>query len=222
MIRTPVRVLIADLQRLFARSLAILLNGEGKFQAIDEDVSSGLETLKAVAGVASPCDLVILDYWIRGMTGPATTRALLRFSEPPKVVLMGSFHTPSEVNEAFAAGASAFVSKTVGFPTLLEVLEGVAAGRSGLYAPDAGRPIQEIEVPAGAPDEVVERLATLTLREIEVLSLLSFAPVEKVAKILAISLGTLRNHIYNILRKTDARSQIEAIDIARRQGLIDG
>jgi len=214
------RVLIADLQRLFARSLGMLLAAEGRFQVIEKDLSSGLETVKSVSAAGMGCDLVILDYWIRGMTGPATTRALLRLSEPPLVVLMGSFHTPAETSEAIGAGAAAFVSKSVGISTFLEIVNRVADGESGLYAAGPNGSIEEIKIPS-SDDEIRDRMATLTLREIEVLSLLSFAPVEKVAKTLSISLGTLRNHIFNILRKTEARSQIEAIDIARRHGLID-
>ncbi|MGH2771893.1 MAG: response regulator transcription factor, partial [Actinomycetota bacterium] len=131
------------------------------------------------------------------------------------------FHTALEVNEAFQSGAAAFVSKSAGFLDLIEVVRRVISGEGCLYLGGPGEKLEVLPPPESDDDETWRRLMTLTVREIEVLSLLSFAPVEKVARTLSISLGTLRNHISNILRKTGARSQIEAIDVARRVGLID-
>lgn len=216
-----VSVMVADSQRLFARSLAATLDNAGGFEVLDASPVTGLETIKLLSASAAQCDLVILDYWIGGMTGPATTRAIRRTSMAPSVVLTGWFHSVFEVNEALRAGGAAFVSKGAGFSDLLETIRRVAAGDPSLYKVDGEGGLQIVEPPKPDRDEVWERLMTLTVREIEVLSLISFAPVEKVAKELSISLGTLRNHIYNILRKTHSRSQIEAIDIARRVGLIE-
>lgn len=216
-----VSVMVADSQRLFARSLAATLDETGEFKVLDASPETGLETIKLVSDSSAGCDLVILDYWIGGMTGPATTRAIRRTSVAPNVVLTGWFHTLAEVNEALRAGGAAFVSKSAGFSDLLETIRRVAAGDPSFYKVDGDGGLQVMQPLETEPDEIWERLMTLTVREIEVLSLISFAPVEKVAKEMSISLGTLRNHIYNILRKTHSRSQIEAIDIARRVGLVD-
>ena len=219
----PVRVLVADSQKLFSGALATTLETAGGFKVLEQRPATGLDTIKLLADQAAVCDLVILDYWIARMPGPATTRAIRKLPAPPSVVLTGWFHTPVEVKEASQAGAAAFVSKSAGFAELLEVIRRALAGESFLYRGEGAKGVEALTLapPAGNADEVWSRLMTLTVREIEVLSLLSYAPVEKVAKNLSISLGTLRNHISNILRKTEARSQIEAIDIARRVGLID-
>lgn len=218
---SPVSVLIADSQRLFARSLAVALDKAGGFDVLDANPGTGLETIKLLADFAGHCDLVILDYWISGMTGPATTRAIRRSSPAPRVVLTGWFHTTVEVDEGLRAGAAAFVSKGARFSAFLEVIRRVAGADPSLYRVDADGRLQVVPVPEDAGDERWQRMMTLTVREIEVLTLLSYAPVEKVAKQLSISLGTVRNHVYNILKKTQTRSQIEAINVARRLGLID-
>lgn len=214
-------VVIADSQKLFARALGLALQRAGGLEVLETSATSGLETIKMIAEFEPRCNLLILDYWIGGMTGPAATRAVLRFSPAPQVVLTGWFHTTVEVKEGFLAGAAAFVSKSARLSDFLELTRRVVQGDSSLYMLDGKGGLQAVPRPQGKGDEAWDRLAALTVREIEVLSLLAFAPVEKVAKQLSISLGTLRNHISNILRKTQARSQIEALDIARRVGLID-
>lgn len=198
------------------------LEEAGDFEVFPETPVTGLDTIKLLADHASHCKLVILDYWIGGMTGPAATRAIRRGSMAPSVVLTGGwFHSLVEINDGFRAGAAAFVNKDARLSDLLEVLRRVAGADGTLYKVDGEGGVQKMPAPDAVPDEMWERTRTLTVREIEVLSLLNFAPIEKVAKKLSISLGTLRNHVYNILKKMQARSQIEALDIARRVGLID-
>lgn len=215
------RLLIADSQKLFSRALAMARDQAGGFQILEERPTSGLDTIKLLGDPLIHCDLVVLDYWLSRINGPATTRLILKNSPGCRVVLTGWFHTEVEVGKGFQAGAAAFVSKSVKFAQFLEVIRRVADGDAYLYLGSADESPRLIDPPERDREEVWDRLMSLTVREIEVVSLLSFAPVEKVAKTLSISLGTLRNHISNILLKTGARSQIEAIDIARRVGLID-
>jgi DNA-binding CsgD family transcriptional regulator len=61
----------------------------------------------------------------------------------------------------------------------------------------------------------------LTPRQAEVLRHLAVgASTEQIARELNISVETARNHIRAVLRKLDARSRLEAVAKARRQGLI--
>ena len=63
-------------------------------------------------------------------------------------------------------------------------------------------------------------LSLLTRREVEVLSLLAAGHSnEMLAERLKISPHTVRNHIRNILRKTDLHSKAQAVGLALRNGL---
>ena len=42
-----------------------------------------------------------------------------------------------------------------------------------------------------------------------------------IADRLGLSLNTVRNHVQNVLVKLDAHSQLEAVAIAAREGLVD-
>ncbi len=61
----------------------------------------------------------------------------------------------------------------------------------------------------------------LTGREMEVLGLLDRGvATQRMASELEISVTTVRNHIQGILRKLGAHSRLEAVSLARRQGLL--
>lgn len=61
----------------------------------------------------------------------------------------------------------------------------------------------------------------LTRREVEVLAMAARGgPVKEIAATLALSPGTVRNHVSRIITKTGARSRIEAVKIALESGWI--
>lgn len=71
------------------------------------------------------------------------------------------------------------------------------------------------EQPAGAPD-------MLSPREIEVLRLLAGGQdVRAVSTQLGLSIHTTRNYVKSLLHKLDARTQLQAVIVAFRHGLID-
>jgi DNA-binding NarL/FixJ family response regulator len=61
----------------------------------------------------------------------------------------------------------------------------------------------------------------LSPRQRQVLTLLAcgLRPAE-IARRLGLSLPTVRNHVAAVLRRLDSHSQLEAVAIARRRGLI--
>jgi len=62
----------------------------------------------------------------------------------------------------------------------------------------------------------------LTPREVEMLRLLAQgASTDQIAETLHIARETVRNHVRSILRKLDVHSRLEAIAVARAEGLLD-
>ncbi len=87
----------------------------------------------------------------------------------------------------------------------------VAAG--GISSDLAG---QVVAAPAVPPAEQV-----LTRREAQVLRLMAAGmATDKIASELGISLHTVRNHVRHLRRKLDAKTKLEAVAVAFRQGLL--
>ena len=75
------------------------------------------------------------------------------------------------------------------------------------------------------PAETTSRAALhpkLTPREVEILRLIAEgSSTDQIAEHLHISRETVRNHVRSILRKLEVHSRIEAIAVARAEGLLD-
>jgi len=208
-----VHILIADRELLFAESLAVALEAPG-LRILEDHPATGLGAVKAA--IAHKPDVVLLDYWLEGMRGPAAARVILKRFPQTRVILTSWFYTQREVQEAAHSGAKAFVPKSFEVSQVVLAIQ-TKEPESTELQPGVRRGTGK---PAGEGQRLWDSLLSLTVREIEVLGMLSAYSAEQIAQTLSVSLGTVRNHIHNILNKTGARTQLEAVDLARSCGLV--
>lgn len=207
------KVLIADTRRLFAEALGDALGDRPDLEVIGTFPSHGRQVLNVV-GSESP-DLVLLDFWIGEMHGATVARLIEKRAPECKVVLLSWFLSPAET-QGHLQNVVAMVSKGAGLAEVERVIREVtAADRVKDRHGDAAR----TDEARGTDADELERLIKLTPREMDVLTLLAFRPKD-IAETLKISEKTVRNHINNILRKTEARSAVEAVAIGRRNGIV--
>lgn len=212
-------VLVADGQKLFAQAVGIALRTYPELEVLPEHPTTGTAALE-VATREEP-DMLLLDYWLPGMDGPACTRAVRERTPGAKVLLLSWLHGPQHVQEALAAGAVGFLPKSLTFDQLVEAIRRACAGEALVFGEQLARLVEDIERRAEESEERVKRLATLSGRELEVLDRLGkgLSPKE-IAVDLEISIGTVKNHIHSILVKTGGRTQLEAILVARYHRII--
>jgi two-component system response regulator DesR len=212
-------ILIADAQRLFSESLGIALGLQPGLEVLNDHPTEGLGAVEVA--LARRPDVAVLDYWMVGMEGPAVARAILKRVPTCKILMVSWLHGPPQVQEALDAGVVGFLPKSLRVQQVVEAIRRAQSGESPVFAEQLRVLLDSIETRANEVDRAAERLGSLTPREIQVLTLLSFGrPIEDVAADLSIAPGTLRTHVHNILRKTGARSQLEALALARHYGLI--
>lgn len=216
---TPIRVLVADAQRLFAEAVGIALATVADMDVVPEYPTNGADALDAAC--RHEPHVVVLDYWLPGMGGASCTRALLQTTGAAKVLLVSWLHGGQHVQEALAAGAVGFLPKSLDFEQLVEAIRRTAQGDGVVFPEELASLVKGVERRAEDFEERAQKLATLTRRELEVLQLLGrgLAPKEIAAQ-LSISVGTVKNHVHKILIKTGAKSQVEAILIARSHRVI--
>lgn len=210
-----IRVLVSDAQRLLAESLRVSLSLQADFEVLEDSPSTGLEAVETI--VRKKPDVAVLDYWMTGMDGPAATRMVLSRAPGQKIVLLSWFHGPAELSAAKKAGAAAFLSKELTDKDLASAVRRVA---SSAVPSKPEKRVGRRTLPV-AEDAEWERLISLTSREVEILSQLALCGrLQDAAKELSITENTMRLHIQHILSKTGARSQVEAVALARKHGLI--
>ncbi|AWI32601.1 helix-turn-helix transcriptional regulator [Streptomyces tirandamycinicus] len=133
----------------------------------------------------------------RGATGPAC--ALLALATAAR---------PGPLRRAFDAGALGYVSKDAGPRRLVEAIRQVAAGERFVDESLAFGFLQAAEMP-------------LTPRELSVLRLAAEgSTIAEIARKLHLSLGTVRNYMSAITRKTGARNRVDAIRKSQHAGWV--
>ena len=149
----------------------------------------------------------ILVGWDTGNRDVEGLRRIMAAEPASKVVVLASSPTPDDAYQAFAAGASAFILKTVAPEDLAPLIRQVVDGNVIMA------PLQDEQVPACA--------VRLTPREKQVLSrVASGASNATVAVQLWLSEPTVKFHLRNIYRKLGANGRTEACRLAYELGLI--
>lgn len=157
-------------------------------------------------------DIVLLD---RRLPDGDAIDAIGAFSELGARVLMLTGEATSTVAARVAeAGGSGLVLKSSGLDELEDAVRRVADGEAVFGA----------EFLAGVLSRLTGRTrsATLTARERQALGLIADgASTAEVARRLGVAVNTARNHVQRVLEKLGARSKLEAVAIARKEGLLD-
>jgi DNA-binding NarL/FixJ family response regulator len=204
-------VVVVDDHVTFAELLALALRGEPDLRCVGtaETVKEGL----ALVDRLRP-DVVVMDVHLGDGDGIAATEQLVARYPGIRVVVLTAHADRSVMHRASDAGACALLPKD---GALNDMLAALRTARQGGFVVHP-RLLKRIVSPA-AP--ATEYMPPLTRREQDVLQLLADGlDARAVAKRLGITLHTCRGYIKNLLLKLDAHSQLEAVAIANRSGLI--
>ncbi|MBW9210676.1 response regulator transcription factor [Mumia sp. zg.B21] len=203
----PIRVLLADDQALVRGALAALLDLEPDLTVVAE-VADGTQVV--AAAMQHQVDVALLDVEMPGMDGVAAAAALRQAVPGCRVLMVTTFGRPGYLRRALAAGASGFVVKDTPARQLADAVRRV---HGGLRVVD----------PALAADSLASGESPLTEREADVLrEARDGGTVADIARVLALSEGTVRNHLSSAIGKTSARTRAEAVRIAVENGWLLG
>lgn len=178
-----------------------------------EESGSGKEALHLLTDVGD-FDVAVVDMRpaqdsaSSSLWGAATIRALLKAQPGLGIVAHGDRPERHLVNEAIAAGATAFVAKSSSPEELSRAVE-AAAGAETFIDPAAGgrRP---------------RTSQTLTRRQREILQLFADGnSMTQVARRLGVSPETVKTHNKQLLSRLRARDRAHAVAIGIRNSLID-
>jgi DNA-binding NarL/FixJ family response regulator len=195
-----VRIALADDQALIRHGLKALLETLGGIEVVVE-AEHGEGLLEALA--SNEVDAVLADIRMPRLSGIGVVKALRQRGSLVPVILLTTFDDPQALKEAIAAGAAGYLLKDAQPETLKQVLESAVRGQR-MFQPGPSLPPG---TPAGDG-----AAGTLTAREEEILRLVAGGYSNKeVARNLGIAVGTVKNHISDLLRKLDARDRTHAV-----------
>jgi DNA-binding NarL/FixJ family response regulator len=213
-VSAPIRVLIADDQRVVREGLAVLL---GLLPGV-EVVGTAADGEQAVALATDLApDVVLMDLRMPRCDGIEATRRL-REHGCVRVIALTTYADDRSVLDALRAGARGYLTKDAGGEEIHRALTRVAAGQAVIDPAVAHHLVDTI---ATAPAGGAQRLPDgLTPREAEVLGLIAEGLTNtEIAGRLVVSEATVKSHVNHLLAKIGARDRAQAVGYAYRTGL---
>ena len=220
--RRRIRVLLVDDEELVRFGLRTVLEAAGDMDVVGE-AGDGAAAVAAARELRP--DVVLTDIRMPGTDGLTATREILALPDPPQVAVLTTFHVDEYVYAALAAGAAGFLLKDTPPRQIAAAVRAVADGTATLSpAVTAGLIASYVDrrtVPRRA--EALQRVATLSEREREVLSMLgSGGSNAELARRLFVSEATVKTYVSRLLTKLDLANRTQAAILAHEAGRLDG
>ncbi|GAA2420478.1 response regulator transcription factor [Nonomuraea africana] len=214
-----IRALIADDQGMVRTGFTVFLSSQPDIEVIGE-AANGREAVERAA-LLKP-DVILMDVRMPETDGLQATRQILTSGDfLPKILILTTFDLDDYVYEALRAGASGFLLKDASALQLAEAVRVVAAGEALIAPAITKRLITEFARLGGPRAPTVRRLAELTERETEVLTLIAQGlSNQEIATRLIVSEQTVKTHVGRVLGKLDLRDRAQAIVYAYETGLV--
>jgi DNA-binding NarL/FixJ family response regulator len=211
-------VLLADDQAMLRAGFRMILESEIDIEVVGEAADG--EQAVSLTRYLRP-DIVLMDVQMPGKGGLVATQAITSDPElTTKVVILTTFERDEYIFDALRSGASGFLLKNAPPEELVHALRVVAAG-DALLAPRVTRRIIEEFSQRTVRPELRDQLDELTVRELEVLTLLARGKSNaELAAELFVTEGTIKTHISSVLLKLGLRDRVQAVVLAYETGLV--
>jgi DNA-binding NarL/FixJ family response regulator len=217
----PIRVVLADDQRLVRESLGTLL---GLLAGIDlvASASDGEEAL-ALADEHRP-DVVLMDLRMPRLDGIEATRRLRERRPEVRVIALTTYADDESVLGALRAGARGYLTKDASSDDIRNAILTVAAGEAALDPSVQHHVVAALASephPSGPGSPAAPALPDdLTPREAEVLVLIAGGLTNaEIAERLFVSPTTVKSHINHLFAKAGLRDRAQAVNYAYRTGI---
>jgi DNA-binding NarL/FixJ family response regulator len=218
---SPVRVLLADDQRVVREGLALILDLLDDVEVVETAIDG--EQAVEMAERLAP-DVVLMDLRMPRCDGIEATRRLAASRPKIGVIALTTYADDDSVLGALRAGARGYLTKDASAEQIGAAIARVAGGEASLDEAIQTRVVEAVSaVPEKGPpaEDGAELPDGLTAREAEVLGLIAAGLSNaEIAKRLVVSPATIKSHVNHLFAKVGARDRAQAVGYAYRHGLV--
>lgn len=211
----PIQILIVDDHPLLREALHSAIEDEADLQVIGE-ATNGQEALNLLQNITP--DVILLDLLMPVKGGLETAQEILAQNPQARILVLTSASDQEQIMRSVQVGVLGYIMKDAARQEVLFAIRQVSEGNVYLPPQVALRLLTDLRNRnSRAPEISEEKLASLTKRERDVLRLLGRgASNTEISDALFIGEGTVRTHIFHMLRKLGIASRTQAVLYAQR------
>jgi DNA-binding NarL/FixJ family response regulator len=210
------RILVADDHPVFRLGLCSLLGSHRGWEVCGEaeDGRAAVEKCKQLKP-----DLVILDICMPNLNGVDAARQIIKNDPAQRILVVTDVNSEPVVRDCLDAGVRGWVFKSERIDDLTAAVEELQRLKTSFSAGVSDMILNGYLRRNVSPEP--PKLSSLTLREREVLQLLSEGKANKeIAAVLGVSVKTTETHRSNMMRKTKLHSVAELVLYAVRNEIV--
>lgn len=207
----PISLLLVNEIRLMGNVIVAALEDEPDISVVS-CVTAYDEALQVIR--EREVDVALVSTRLPDNGGLRLTSAIAEISPDTKVLALGLTEEKKRVLRYVEAGASGYILKDDSLEDLIEIVRATQEGKVFVSPQIAAAMMERLsdlaQMFAGVENNLNDTTA-LTSREMEVLELISKGYTnQQIAQNLVIEVGTVKNHVHNILEKLNVSSRGEA------------
>jgi two-component system, NarL family, response regulator DegU len=217
----PLRLLIADDERLFRQSLRILLETAEDITVVAE-AGDGQEAVVKAKRTAP--DIALLDVRMPKMDGIKAAKLISTVAPRTKILMLSIHDDDEKIVSAIKAGARGYILKDTDRADFIEIIRHTYAGKNHSSPYLAHLTLERPPLPDDSPKEQREQrfVDKYGLSDIE-LKVLHFVAEglnnEEISRLTHVARETVKGHLKGLFRKLQVKNRTEAAVLAVREGI---
>lgn len=210
-----IRILLAEDQALVRQGLKMMIELDPELRVTGE-AADGREAVALCE--RQFFDLAILDIRMPEMTGIDAARHIRGRQPDCKIMMLTTFNDDDYALEALRLGASGYILKDAEPEALIRSIRSCIAGGMALQDEVAAKVIPRLLKGNGAGSAIEP---SITPRELDIMRLVGEGRSNReIAEALALSVGTVKNHISQIMDKIEVRDRTQLAIYAIRHNIV--
>lgn len=207
----PINLLLVNETRLMGNIIAAALEGEADIHVLAcvTNIDDAMQVVRE-----KDVDVALVSTRLPDQGALRLTHAITEFTPSTKVLALGLTEERQHVLRYVEAGATGYVLKDASLEGLIETIRAAREGKVFVSPKIAAAIMERLSNLARLFSDVensITETTELTSRELEVLKLIGEGQTnQQIAEHLVIEVGTVKNHVHNILDKLHVSSRGEA------------
>lgn len=214
-----IKVVIVDDNKVVLEALQNKICSNSDFELV-ASYRTGKEVYHAIIRGLKP-DVILMDIDMPEMNGIEATKKIIAVHSDIKIIMCTVYDDENSIFEAVCAGAKGYLLKDESVEKIRRYIYETIEGGSAMSPKIAIKALNLIKRVPFIEQDTGKEDYKLTPREMIILEeIASGMSYEQIADSVGISYGTVRKHIENIYRKLEVHSKVEAINKAKKKGIL--